>query len=225
MSSDEFLEFDDDAQTQAGSSGGSPFLILAGVLVTILILASICTVYLLTQRNQDNGEEIAARQTQNAEIAVTNAAVTQTIAAMETENAQPATETPTPSPVATEIPTETPTIPLTDTPVVPQDGDGTPVTGDTGTGDDGTGDDGTGDTGDTGTGDTGTGDDGTSGDDGSATGDTGQGGVVTGGESTPAFSGGTDSTLPQTGLDTWAAVLLGIFFIGLFIAARRLRSS
>ena len=35
---------------------------------------------------------------------------------------------------------------------------------------------------------------------------------------------GTDSALPQTGLDTWAAALLGLFFIGLLVAARRLRS-
>ena len=42
MSSNDFLEFDDDVQTQESSSGRNPFVILAGVLVTILILASIC---------------------------------------------------------------------------------------------------------------------------------------------------------------------------------------
>ena len=123
MSSDDFLEFDDDAQTQESSSGRNPFAILVIVLLIILILASIFTVNLLNNRNQDNGAEVAAVETRNAEIAVTNAAVTQTIIAMATEDAQPPTETPTPTPAIVDEPTETPTVPPTDTPVV-QNGEG-----------------------------------------------------------------------------------------------------
>ena len=219
MSSNDFLEFDDDTQMQGGSSGRNPFVILAGALVTILILASICTVYLLSQRNQGNGEEVAAIETQNAIIAVTNEAVTQTIMAMETESSQVPTETPTPtSVVATEVPTETPTVPVTDTPVVSNEEE---EEGEVGEGEN---------EGESGEGESEAGD---------GTVDAGGSGTITNTETitqgnttttdgstpAPAFEAtGKDSTLPQTGLDTWTAVLLAIFFIGILVVARRLRT-
>jgi hypothetical protein len=118
MSSNDFLEFDDDAQGQDSSSGRSPFVLLAGILILVLILASVGTVYLLSQRNQGSGEQAAAIEATNAVIAVTNTAVAETVAAMATEQAQPPTETPTPSPAVTAVSTETPTVDVTDTPVV-----------------------------------------------------------------------------------------------------------
>ena len=219
MSSDDFLEFDDDTQTQESSSGRNPFAILAGVLVTILILASICTVYLYSQRGQTNGEEVAAVETRNAEISLTNEAVTQTIVAMNAEASRPPTETPTPTPAIVDEPTETPTVPPTDTPVV-QSGEGEDSEGDgeTDSGDEGEGGEGE----ETETGDTVVDAEGT---DDTAT-DTTDSDNSEGSTPEAAFdSTGTDSTLPQTGLDTWAAILLAVFFIGLFVAARRLRSS
>jgi len=210
MSSNDFLEFDDDAQGQDGSSGRSPFVLLAGILILVLIVASIGTVFLLSQRNQGSGEQAAAIEATNAVIAVTNTAVAQTVAAMATEQAQPPTETPTPSPAVTTFNTETPTVPVTNTPVVVAEitvGSGTAITpvitvtieGGTVV---------------------------TS----VVTVETGDGTitptVIVGDGVTPiaTFTTGTDGTLPQTGLDTWAAALLALFFIGLFVAARRLRS-
>jgi hypothetical protein len=130
---------------------------------------------------------------------------------MATEQAQPPTETVTPSPAVTDVPTETPTVSATDTPVVVAE-----VTVETGTvvtsvvtieG---------------GTVITSI-----------VTIEPGNGtltstAVVVGDAVTPIATfatTGTDGTLPQTGLDTWAAALLAVFFIGLFVAARRLRSS
>jgi LPXTG-motif cell wall-anchored protein len=105
---------------RGGSSNRRPFLTAVGILLTIFVLAVICSATLLfTRGNGDSGEaeQIAAIETQNAVIAVTNAAVTQTIAAMETEAARP-TNTPQPPPTNTPRPTNTP-LP-TNTPVVQQ---------------------------------------------------------------------------------------------------------
>jgi hypothetical protein len=66
----------------------------------------------------DQTAAVAAIETQNAMIAVTNAAVTQTIAAMETEAARP-TDTPTPPPPTfTPEPSPSNTPRATNTPVV-----------------------------------------------------------------------------------------------------------
>lgn len=114
--SDDFI-YEEEVDS-AGSSNRRPFLVAVGVLLTIFVLAVICSATLLLTRDDGSGgnaEEIAAIETQNAVIAVTNAAVTQTIAAMETEAARP-TETPPPPPTNTPRPTNTP-LP-TDTPVV-----------------------------------------------------------------------------------------------------------
>lgn len=205
MSSNDFLEFDDDSQTQEGSSGRSPFVILVVILLIILILASIFTVSLLNGRNQDNGQEAAAIEATNAVIAVTNEAVNQTIAAMEAEASRPPTETATPTPAVTDEPTETPIPSPTNTP--------TTVPAEAGDDDDDS---------------TETVDATVDGSNETITNTTDvDNGTVTV-DSTPdaAFdTSGTDSTLPQTGLDTWAAILLAVFFIGLVIASRRLRSN
>ena len=217
MSSNDFLEFDDDSQTQEGSSGRNPFAILAIVLVVILILASIFTVSLLNRRNQGDGQEAAAIEATNAVIAATNEVVNQTIAAMQAEASRPPTETPTPTPAIIDEPTETPTPLPSDTPTVVEEGEGEEGEGE-GTNGDGEGDgDGTTETEDAtvdGTNET-------------ITDTTGVDDTTVTVDSTPdaAFdTTGTDSTLPQTGLDTWTAILLAIFFVGLVIASRRLRS-
>ena len=175
-----------------------PFLIAVAALTTIFILAAICGLaFLLSGRSAaERASEVAAIETQNAIIAVTNQAVTQTIAALETEAALP-TETPepdTPTPTATPEPdTPTPTAtPVIDageaeataeettapevdgtsavvTPAV--DETPTPITGATGTID------------------------------------------------------GDDTALPETGIDTWSAVLIALALIGTVFVARRLRSS
>jgi hypothetical protein len=101
-------------------SSNRPFLTAVGVLLLIFILAAGCSAFALMNRGGGGGasEEVAAIETQNAIIAVTNAAVTQTIAAMETEAARP-TDTPTPPPPTfTPQPAATNTPKPTNTPVV-----------------------------------------------------------------------------------------------------------
>ena len=208
MSSDDFLEFDDDPQYQGGSPGRSPFLLLAAILIIVLILASLGTVFLLSQRNQGNGEQAAAIEATNAVIALTNTAIAQTVNAMETEQAQPPTETPTPSPAVTDVPTETPTVLVTDTPVTEITVEnGTPITPAI--------------TIEGGTVITAV-----------VTVETGDGTItptviIIGDNLTPIATfavPGNDGALPQTGLDTWVAALLAVFFVGLLVAARRLRN-
>ena len=177
-----------------GSSASRPFWTAVGILLTIFLLAAICSAaVLLTRGNGDGGNaaEIAAIETQNAVIAVTNAAVTQTIAAMETEAARP-TDTPPPPPTNTPRPTNTP-LP-TNTPVVQQAEEeltATPTADLLGTSTfpDGTADD----------------------------------------TPTPiaALSGGNGGTdaLPQTGIETWGALVAAFGLIAALVVARRLRSS
>lgn len=99
-----------------GSAGNRTFAILAGIATAILLLGLICIAAVLMLRpGNGNGlaAEIAARETENAIIAVTNEAVTRTIAAIETEAARPTetpTSTPEPSPTNTPEPTETPVV-------------------------------------------------------------------------------------------------------------------
>ena len=193
------------------SSNRRSFLTAVGVLVTIFILAAVCSAALLINRGRNGGDndgpsaEVAAIETQNAVIAVTNAAVTQTIEAMETEAAMP-TETPVPPPTNTPRPTNTPQ--PTDTPVVQQAEDDADATAtavalaET---------DGASDGSDTEGENTPTpiaalnGGDGTSGS----------------GDST---SGG-DDTLPQTGIETWGILVAAFGLIAALVAARRLRTS
>lgn len=117
MTEDFILEEDD----SGGSSEQQPFLIAVGALVAVGVLAIACIAIVLMVRDPQggNGEEIAAIETQNAMVAVTNEAVTRIIAAMETEAARPTdTPEPTSTPRATAIPTNTPR--PTNTPVVQQ---------------------------------------------------------------------------------------------------------
>jgi len=117
--SDEFILEDDDLEI---SSNRRPFLTAVGVLGAIGVLSVVCILVTLLTRGSANGDaEVAATsaaiETQNAIIAVTNTAVAEIVAAMETEAARP-TSTPenTPTTVPTAIPTNTPR--PTDTPVV-----------------------------------------------------------------------------------------------------------
>lgn len=130
MEDDSGYVYEDESVEEQNSGGSGPFLTAVGILILIFILAAGCSFVLLGQRDNSsvNTEQIAAIETQNAIVAVTNAAVTQTIAAMETEAARP-TETPTPPPptyTAEPSPTQTPR--STNTPVVVDTGDG--MTGD-----------------------------------------------------------------------------------------------
>jgi LPXTG-motif cell wall-anchored protein len=178
-----------------GSPNRRPFLTAVGILLTIFVLAVICSATLLLTRDNNgrNGdaEQIAAIETQNAVIAVTNAAVTQTIAAMETEAARP-TNTPPPPPTNTPRPTNTP-LP-TNTPVVQQaeeeptatvDLSGTSIFS-------------------------------------SGSGDSTPTPIaaLSGGNGS-----GTNDSLPQTGIETWGILIAAFGLIAALVAARRLRSS
>lgn len=116
--SEDFIFEEDESVDQ---STRRPFLIAVGALATVGVVAVACIVITLIGRGTSTrrAEEIAAIETRNAEIAVTNEAVTRTIAAMETEAARP-TDTPpaTSTSTSTPIPTNTPR--PTDTPVVAQ---------------------------------------------------------------------------------------------------------
>jgi hypothetical protein len=192
--------YEEEAET-GSSSNRSAYLTAVGVLLTIFVLAVICSASVLWFRSRDtNGggtaAEIAAIETQNAVIAVTNAAVTQTISAMETEAARP-TDTPPPPPTNTPRPTNTP-LP-TDTPVVQQAEDEETATP----------------TADLLVTDTSA----IAADDSTPTPisalSNGNGGS----------SSGTDDTLPQTGIETWGILVAAFGLIATLVVARRLRSS
>ncbi|MCB9421033.1 MAG: hypothetical protein H6667_14620 [Ardenticatenaceae bacterium] len=177
-----------------GSPNRRPFLTAVGILVTIFVLAVICSATLLLTRDKgsgsDNAEQIAAIETQNAVIAVTNAAVTQTIAAMETEAARP-TNTPQPPPTNTPRPTNTP-LP-TNTPVVQQAEEEPTITA---------------------TADL----SGTSTFSGSSSDNTPTpiAALNNGGSNSDA--------LPQTGIETWGILVAAFGLIAVLVAARRLRN-
>lgn len=206
--SEEFIEYEGEASPGAGSSRA--FGIAAGILATILILSLACAGVAWSQRGGGDGDgtaevnqEVAAIETQNAIIAVTNEAVTATIIAMETEAAQPTNTPPpptnTPAPTSTPVPTNTPVV----QPAEDEDGDAD--------GEDGTAG---GDVGEAmintptpipglGSGSSGT-------------------GTTTGTGTTAGDTG--SAALPETGLEIWAAVLLAFVLIAVFFAARRLRA-
>ena len=175
-----------------GAENRRPFLIAVGALLGIFILALACSaVILLTRGGNGNGDaekQIAAIETENAIIAVTNAAVTQTVAAMETEAARP-TDTPVAPPTNTPVPTNTP-LP-TNTPVIQKAEEETPTPDLSGT----------------------------SSFESTAVEDT----------PTPIASlgggAGDEEALPQTGIETWGAIVGAFLLVGILLAARRLRSS
>lgn len=182
-----------------------PFLVAVAALTTIFILATICGLaFLLSGRSAaERAEEIAAIETQNAIIAVTNQAVTQTIAAMETEAALP---TDTPEPTVTDTPLPEPDTPTaTDTPVI-DIGEGAATPEETSALDL-----------------TGTSAVVTPGVDETPTPIPGAGGIGTIDGGTP--TGDDVTSLPQTGIDTWSAVFIALALIGTVFVARRLRSS
>ena len=194
--SDDFIY---DEQEPSAAGGRSPFFVAAGILGTIFVLAAICSAVFWFIGNGEPDPaveaEIAARETQNAVVAVTNAAVTATIAAMETEAARP-TETPTTPPTFTPQPTNSPT--PSPTPVVQSAEDGSPTPnllateiaeeGGAGAGD-------------------------------------GSGGTPTPIPGFASGGSGSDSgALPETGIDTGSALLAAVVLIVVLAGARRLRS-
>ena len=133
---------------------------------------------------------VSAIETQNAVVAVTNEAVTATIAAMQTEAARP-TETPSPPPTFTPTPQPTATPQPTNTPVIAEEtvesGDlATPNLSGTSVFENATGD------------------------------NTPTPIPVTGGS-------GDNGSLPNTGLDTWGIMLIGLVLVAVLFMARRLR--
>lgn len=192
-----------------GGSSRRPFLVAVGVLLTIFVLAAACSSVMLLTRGDDqpevDPEAVAAIYTRNAETAATNTAVAMTIAAMETEAARPtdtpepptATNTATPPPTETTAPTNTPVI-AKETEKATSETLETIIAEAT--------------TENTPTpiavseNNTGSSDNG-----GSTSGNTG--GVNNG-----------EGSLPQTGIDTWGAVVVAALLIVVLFAARRLRS-
>lgn len=188
----------DDSSAASGSSS-RPFLTAVGLLLLVFILAAGCGAFNLLSRNGDDqtvvaNATIAAIETQNAIVAVTNEAVTLTIMAMETEAARP-TETPTLPPTATEPPpaTETPE-PPTQTPVVPEG----EVIGEDGE----------------------DGDEDTPAAEGTTTFPPTDDSTPT---PIPVLTGNDKGALPDTGIDTWSAMLLGLALVAVLFMARRLR--
>lgn len=234
---DEFIEDDYLEEDEGSGSSSRPFLMAVGALVTVFILAAVCTLAFLMARNRSavDTAQVAAVETQNAETLAFNGTVTRQIA--ETETAQA-------------MPTDTPTLPATNT-STPEAATETPEPTNTrvldsivGEGEEGTTGDGTSDgdvdgEGEAGTGEgseggaTGTiviGDDNGNGSDGAATGDTttggDAGGAVIGGDTTAA--GDTDAqkgALPQTGFEIWGIALIGLLLVVVLIAANRLRTN
>jgi hypothetical protein len=190
-----------------GSSNRRPFLTAVGILVTIFVLAVICSAALLINRGRENGDgdgasaQVAAIETQNAVIAVTNAAVTQTIVAMETEAARP-TETPVPPPTNTPKPTNTPQ--PTDTPVVQQAEDDAAASA------------------------TAASLESTSGEAAEEDSTPTPIAALSSGDSSGSSTGSdssSDDTLPQTGIETWGIFVAAFGLIAALVAARRLRTS
>lgn len=205
--SDEYIE-----EGNSGSVNRS-FLLAAAALTGLLVLVSACSIYFLLNGRQSVQvaavtATVSAIETQNAVIMVTNAAVTQTIAAMETEAAQPTT---TPVPTNTTAPTSTPVPTNTATPVVAEGEAGEEETAvDSGTpaatvegGDEG-------EEAGAGTAVATT----------SADSSSGTGGTTNASDNRNNSASGT---LPQTGIDSWQAIVMAAVFVGLFIVARRLR--
>ncbi|HFE66714.1 MAG TPA: hypothetical protein ENJ93_05575 [Chloroflexi bacterium] len=198
---DEFIEDDYYDADEGSSSSGRPFLIAVGGLLLVLVLAIACTAAVLSARSADtsNGEEVAAIETQNAIIAVTNMAVTAAINATQTAEAQP-TNTPLPTSTATPEPataTATPVVSEEETAVAEtapeEEGTAVPTVDAT----------------------------------------EGAAGVieVPGDANTPtptplsSVEAGKDSSLPQTGLETWGIIALGAVLVIVLLGARRLRAS
>lgn len=211
---DDYIE--EDFLEEEESSNRRPFLMAVGVLVTLFILMGICTAFFLINNRaaEERDTEVAAIETRNAETEASNAATA--IAATET-----AVAIPTETPVPTEAPTDTPapaTLTPTSTPVVEDTTDEEAVIEiEEGEGD-GTGEE------------TDTTDDET---DVTDSEDDSTDAEAADEDATPtpisALSetgdGSEGDALPQTGLDTWGVVLVAFVLVGLFVFARRLRTT
>ena len=103
---DDFIEDDFLEEDESSASNNRPFLVAVGALVTVFILAAICTLAILmaNNRNAGNAAEVAAIETQNAETLSLNATVTRQIAETEAAQAMPS-DTPEPPPTKPRSPT------------------------------------------------------------------------------------------------------------------------
>lgn len=220
MAEDDYIIDDEGGNERPNNRRG--FLIAAGFLLGIFILASICSVTLLNMQRRGNGGNQAqigtatAIAATNQVIMITNEAVT--VAIQETNLAQaPASETPEATLPPTSTATEAAaTTEPTETAVV-EAADDTPTPNLSGTSefdDDATETPETDDDGETG---------------GAETPDSsGSGSGDSSSDSTPTPVAGNDNTqdsLPETGINTWGTILLGLFFLGILLAARRFRSA
>jgi hypothetical protein len=211
---DDYIE--EDFLEEENSSNRRPFLMAVGVLATLFILMGLCTAFFLINNRaaEDRNAEVAAIETRNAETEASNAATA--IAATET-----AVAIPTEPPIPTEAPTDTPapaTLTPTSTPVVEDTTDEEAVIG-TGDGDgDDEGEE---------TDPAAEGTDETDAEAGSGDGDE----VDEDATPTPISAlsetgdGSNGEALPQTGLDTWGVILVAFVLVGLFVFARRLRTT
>jgi LPXTG-motif cell wall-anchored protein len=103
-------EFSDDFIIEEEEQGANrTFLIIAGTLVGIFILIILCVAGFAFLNRSNNSDQIAAIETENAQVASQNARVTETIVAMElTAQAPTPTFTASPTSPPTETPTNTP---------------------------------------------------------------------------------------------------------------------
>lgn len=197
MEDDSGYVYEEETVAEQNRGGNGPFLTAVGILLVVFILAAACSAFMLRGRDTAGvtTDEVAAIETQNAMIAVTNAAVTQTIAAMETEAAKP-TETATsppptftsePSPSNTPRPSNTPVKVDIDGEIAEEITDGTPNISGTSQFEDGTTD-------------------------------------STPTPIPVAGANGNDE-LPDTGFELWAIVLAGIVLVAVLAGARRMRGA
>lgn len=224
---DEFIEDDFLEEDESSSSNNRPFLVAVGALVTVFILAAVCTLAFLMANNNSagNAAEVAAVETQNAQTLAFNGTVTRQIAETETAQALPtntptvvATNTSTPLP-ATEVPEATST-PVLDS-AAGEDGAATDGNGTDGSGTDGA--DGSATDGATGTIVLGDG----NGSDGAAAGGDAGSAVVDSGstDNSVSVTDAQKGALPQTGLEVWGIALIGLLLVVVLFAANRLRTN
>lgn len=190
-----------------------PFLVAVGVLVTLFILMGACTAFFIFNNRAAadraaRSAEIAAIETRNAETEAANAATaiaaTEMAASIPTSTPPPtAAPTETPAP-ATPTPTSTPVVDEGEEAVLPETAEGDAENGETTEG----GED-------------------TAVSDESATITDGTDTATDDAAPTPisALSETGDDALPQTGLDTWGVLVVAFALVGLFVFARRMRTS
>ncbi len=195
MTDDDFI-----LEEESASSSRRPFLIAAATLFTIFIAAAACSLIFLFQNRTASNPQATAIAATNAVILITNEAVT---AAIDATNVALSLPTDTPEATATQTATATAipdTATPTETPVVETAKDtptpntsGTSVAEPTGDATDSPGNDGA------------------------------ENGTATPIPASTTTSPGKDDVLPQTGLETWGILGIGLLFVAILVAARRLR--